>query len=215
VSDYLDAHTVEDLEALADALPDWKPVAPDNVIDLDERRQRRDAEIERLAAMPTLDYEQGRRAAASSLKMRPTELDRAVTAKRPKTDKFSMTADGLSMRGDLIAQPFEIIALARDATSSDEAVAWSALIRFRNPDGAIIEAPVSKAALIKEPNVALGALADHGLNIKCTKAAKEGLAEYLAAAEPKERLILVRRAGWSSAARVFALLDDIIGGSRQ
>lgn len=211
-----------------DGPPEWKPNGkgnewtppaapkkPDNIVDLDEHRRNRDEEIERLAGLDDIDYEQRRKESAKTLNMRPTELDRHVKNKRPKSDKFSMTDAGLHLRNEWIAQAFEIVALARDTTSSDQSVAWSTLVRFRNPDGATCEAPVSKAALVREPNVALAALADHGLNIKCTKAAKEGLVEYLAAAEPKERLILVRRAGWSSDARTFALLDEIMGGSRR
>jgi uncharacterized protein (DUF927 family) len=211
VSDWIAAgHTREELAALIDAAPDYArtpaPEPNNNVIDLNEHRRRREAEIERLAAMDPLDYEQELKTAAKALNVRQTALDRVVKARRPKPSKFAMTDHGLSLRGDWIAQPFEVVALARDAA---EALGWSALVRFRNPDGAICEAPVSKAALLKEPNVALSTLADHGMNIKATKAAKDGLAEYLAAAEPKQRLILARRVGWIDGA--FLLPDEIIG----
>jgi uncharacterized protein (DUF927 family) len=107
---------------------------------------------------------------------------------------------------------FDIIALAGDAASADDATGWSTVIRFQNPDGALCEAHVSKAALIKEPNAALADLVDRGLKIETRRQAKNRIVALLVAAEPKERRIIARRVGWSGGAkRVFILPDEIIG----
>ena len=114
--------------------------------------------------------------------------------------KFSLIETGLYRRKgkkwDWIAQPFEILGLARDAASDEGVVGWGKFVRFRNPDGLTCEEIVTTAALHSDPNALISQLADRGMNIKCTAVARRLFAEYLASVEARERVTVARRIGW-------------------
>jgi len=133
----------------------------------------------------------------------------------PGDNKFCLTEDGLHRRvenrWEWIAQPFEILAMTREAVSDEEVVGWGLLLRFRNPDGLSCEVPVAAALLHKDPSVVIGQLADHGMNIKCTLNARRSFAEYLASVKSKERATVARRVGWIEDGSAFMLPDGIVG----
>ena len=128
--------------------------------------------------------------------------------------KFSLTESGLYRRKgkkwQWLAQPFEVLGLARDDQDGD----WGKLVRFRNPDGRVREEIIKTATLHDDPNAVISALAGHGMDIKCTAVARRSFAEYLAAVDAKERVTTARRIGWLEVGgrRVFVLPDEIIGG---
>ncbi|HZZ22332.1 MAG TPA: DUF927 domain-containing protein, partial [Roseiarcus sp.] len=115
---------------------------------------------------------------------------------------------------DWIAQPFELLGLARDITTDSEIVAgWGKVIRFKNPDGRICEEIVNDAALHGDTNALISQLADHGMRIKGTLAARQSVAEYLVSADAALRVTVVRLIGWIeiNGRRAFVLPSEIIG----
>ena len=95
VSDWLSqGHTGEELQALVKAAPDYDggPPPPPPPPPEDE------IEIERLARLPTLDYDRARVAAAKQLGCRPAILDRLRAAKRAELGLDGGGADGLPGR---------------------------------------------------------------------------------------------------------------------
>jgi hypothetical protein len=142
----------------------------------------------------------------------PIEIE-ASAAEARQASQFSLTDTGLYRRKDekwqWVAQPFEVLGLARDVVGAD----WGRLIRFRNPDGGLVEEIVSAAALHGEAGGLIGRLAHLGMNIKGTLVARRSFAEYLLSVEPPERVTIARRVGWlkAKAKLVFILPDEIIG----
>jgi putative DNA primase/helicase len=86
VSDWLSAgHTREELVALIETAPDYAASAEQPQAELSEQgADGTDAEIERLAKLSTIQYEQERKGAASQLGVRAPILDRLVQAERER-----------------------------------------------------------------------------------------------------------------------------------
>jgi rubredoxin len=85
VSDWLaEGHTGEELAALIEAAPDYAGAEQPQVEPLEQGGDGTDAEIERLAKLSTIEYEQERKGAASQLGVRAPILDRLVQAERER-----------------------------------------------------------------------------------------------------------------------------------
>jgi uncharacterized protein (DUF927 family) len=152
------------------------------------------------------------------------EIEReGETENEPEEDdgRFSLTETGLWAKGTdnkwkRIAQPFEIVGGARDAADArGETGDWGKLIRFKNSDGAPIERIVTLASLHGDAGALVSSLGYWGMDIKCTPTARRLFAEFLASADVKERVTVVRHSGWLDigGARAFALPGEIINGA--
>jgi hypothetical protein len=155
---------------------------------------------------------------------RPPQEGESLPEPQPKTEApssstkgdpagFLMGPSGLYRRidGDWVwlSQPFEVLAIARDAAASN----WSKVVRFRHLDGASHEVTLSWVSLHGEPGAAVGALAEHGMSIKCTAPARRAFIEYLGSVEVAARATLVPHTGWveTRSGRAFVLPDEVIG----
>jgi uncharacterized protein DUF927/Toprim domain-containing protein len=131
----------------------------------------------------------------------------------PEDGNFSLTEAGLYLRKDnkwnWIAQPFEVLGLARD----EESAHWGKLVRFVNADDVTCEEIVGVTLLHRDLGAAIDPLLDHGMNIKCTVSARQSFAQYLASTQASERVTTAHRIGWHEAegGLVFVLPDEIIG----
>jgi uncharacterized protein (DUF927 family) len=127
--------------------------------------------------------------------------------------KFSMTETGLHRRKnrkwEWIAQPFETLSEARDATSAS----WGKLIRFTNVDGVTHEVIAGLAALHGDAGQLISSLADRRMDIKGTMVARRALTEYLVSAQSDARATIVHSTGWAEIGgnRVFVLPNKVIG----
>jgi hypothetical protein len=101
VSDWLAVaeHTSERLKALIEAAPEYRRPSEQTTTSKDNKAVDDDAELERLARLPALDYERGRKEAAEILGARATLLDKLVAAKR---DELGLDEDD-SKQGHAIA----------------------------------------------------------------------------------------------------------------
>src|SRR5262249_57999713 len=84
ISDWLDAgHSREELDTLINEAPDYvKAESEKNKAESEPHADDADAEIERLAKLTPLEYEQQRKGAAEKLDMRAGVLDRLVRDER-------------------------------------------------------------------------------------------------------------------------------------
>jgi uncharacterized protein (DUF927 family) len=143
--------------------------------------------------------------------LNPSQDGKAVSSLPDGGKKFRMTMAGLFRRGDngweWISQPFEVLALARDASGSN----WSKVVRFRHLDGVSHEVTISWASLHGEPGSAVGVLADQGMDIKCTMLARRAFIEYLGSVVVAARATIVPCTGWVDGRRAFVLPDEVIG----
>jgi uncharacterized protein (DUF927 family) len=110
---------------------------------------------------------------------------------------FSMASSGLYRGRMRISQPFEIVAQTR-AITDGRATDWGLRLRFRNPDGAVIEEPIASRTLYGEPSTIAADLAAAGMDINNTAAAKTALATYLGSVKVKSRILIATRTGWTT-----------------
>jgi uncharacterized protein (DUF927 family) len=141
-----------------------------------------------------------------------------ITGDDEHDGKFSMTESGLyrnkNKKWTWVSQSFEVLGLARGAAPQNETAAgWGKLVRFKNPDGKICEEVVTAAMLHSDMNGAMTQLADRGMEIKGTVAARRSLAEFLIAAKAETRVTIAHSTGWieSDSARAFVIPGAIIG----
>jgi hypothetical protein len=155
-------------------------------------------------------------------------FDRAIageTSKAREGDEddskaFSMTKTGLWRRTEeggweYIAQPFEVLGLARSAAFDGRVSGWGRLIRFANPDSAVVEEVVPSSALQGDPATIAGTLADLGFTIEATGPARRSFVQYLNRVEAKARITLAARTGWVMAGGKLAFIipGAVIGGA--
>ena len=195
----------------------------DNIVNLEEERKRRiadvAAEVERLAKLSESDYVAEKKSAADKLKITQRDLEKLVNAKRvkPPKDGFEMRKDGLYKRekGELrlVSRPFEVVMKVRDLSFGLEAGGWGIKIKFADEYGVEREASASIGHLHQDANAAVGLLAECGLRVEGTKTARLDLAQFLIAAKSKSKSSIVRRTGWIDAAgtTAFVMPDRIIG----
>jgi uncharacterized protein (DUF927 family) len=140
--------------------------------------------------------------------------------------KFSLTETGLWWRNGkrkqnkwkLIAQPFQILGLTRDAADAlGQSGDWGKLIRFKNSDGVEIERVIPLTSLHGDAGALVSSLGYWGMDITCTPTARRRFAEFLASADIKDRVTVVHRSGWLDigGARAFALPSEIINGGKE
>jgi putative DNA primase/helicase len=108
---------------------------------------------------------------------------------------FSMTPNGLFRGRMFVCGPFEVVARSRIITDG-KATDWGLRIRFKNPDGAVIEEPIAARDLYGEPARLAAELASLGMDINNTPAAKSALASYLGSVKIKDRALIATRTGW-------------------
>ena len=140
-------------------------------------------------------------------------------ASEDDTEAFSMTKTGLWRRSPdgvwrFVAQPFEVLGLARSASADGKVSSWGRLIGFDNPDGARIEEVVASAALQGDPATVAAALADAGMTIEATGPARRSFVQYLNGVDTKARITLALRTGWVAVGgkRAFIVPGAVIGG---
>ena len=141
----------------------------------------------------------------------------------PEDGKFSLTETGLWWRKKndkwkRIAQLFEILGSARDAADTlGQTGDWGKFIRFKNSDGAEIERLVPLTALHGDASALVSSLGYWGMDITCTPTARRLFAEFLASADVKDRVTVVRHSGWLDigGVRAFALPSEIINGGKE
>jgi hypothetical protein len=134
--------------------------------------------------------------------------------------KFSMTDAGLFRRigaseppkWEHVAQPFTLLGCVRDpANARGERDGWGRLITFTNRDGVARTVMVGDAELHSDAGKLAAMLADKGMAIEGTLAARRALAEYLLSALTENRVTVVRRAGWQDVGgAAFVVTDQAI-----
>ena len=117
---------------------------------------------------------------------------------------FSMTPNGLFRGRMFVCGPFEVVAQSRIITDG-KATDWGLRIRFRNPDGAVIEEPIAARDLYGEPMRLSAELASLGMDINNSAAAKSALASYLGSVKVKDRALITTRTGWTAVQRQAGL----------
>ena len=118
-------------------------------------------------------------------------------------------------RWEFISAPFEVLGLARSAAFDGKVSGWGGLIKFANPDNAIIEEVVPSSALQGDPATIAGTLADLGFTIEATGPARRSFVQYLNRVEAKARITLASRTGWVTAGGgklAFIVPGAVIGG---
>ena len=131
------------------------------------------------------------------------------------TFKFSMEESGLYRGRSLISQPFEIVAQIR-AVIDGKASGWGMLVRFKNPDGFLVEEVIPSKSLHADPSTLAGQLADAGMNVRATAAGRKAFVEYLGSASVKDRMIVTRHTGWidvGGGLPAFVLPHEVIGSN--
>ena len=129
---------------------------------------------------------------------------------------FSMTANGLFRGRMFVCGPFEVVAQSRIITDG-KATDWGLRIRFKNPDGAVIEEPIAARDLYGEPMRLAAELASLGMDINNSAAAKSALAAYLGSVKVKDRVLIATRTGWITAhgKPAFVLPGQTIGAGSE
>ena len=129
---------------------------------------------------------------------------------------FSMTPNGLFRGRMFVCGPFEVVAQSRIITDG-KATDWGLRIRFKNPDGAVIEEPVAARDLYGEPMRLSAELASLGMDINNSAPAKSALATYLGSVKVKDRALITTRTGWATvhSKPVFVLPNQTIGGGSE
>jgi uncharacterized protein (DUF927 family) len=110
---------------------------------------------------------------------------------------------------DWISQPFEVLALARNAAEEG----WSQVVRFRAYGRRECQAVVNIATLHSDPHQAIDALINQGMKIRNTTQAHQAFVEYLAEIEATKWATIAHCTGWVEVdgKRAFVLPDEIIG----
>jgi Domain of unknown function (DUF927) len=129
---------------------------------------------------------------------------------------FSMTPNGLFRGRMFVSGPFEVVAQSRIITDG-KATDWGLRIRFKNPDGAVIEEPIAARDLYGEPMRLSAELASLGMDINNSAAAKSALASYLGSVKVKDRALITTRTGWATVhgKPVFVLPNQTIGAGSE
>ena len=98
-----------------------------------------------------------------------------------------------------------------------KATDWGLRIRFKNPDGAVIEEPVAARDLYGEPMRLSAELASLGMDINNSAPAKSALATYLGSVKVKDRALIATRTGWATVhgKPVFVLPNQTIGAGSE
>ena len=132
------------------------------------------------------------------------------------TKSFAMTPSGLFRGRMFVCGPFEVVAQSRIITDG-KATDWGLRVRFKNPDGAVIEEPVSARDLYGEPMAVAAELAALGMFISNVAAAKSALAVYLGSVKVKDRALIATRTGWITVRGkpAFVLPSQTIGAGRE
>jgi uncharacterized protein (DUF927 family) len=111
--------------------------------------------------------------------------------------RFEMRAEGLFKKGDgdsamWVCGPFVIEGETRD----DEARSWGLLLSWRDRDGGLHEEAFARALFAGECGEVRARLADAGLSLNASQAARQALAEYLNVASSPLRARGVDKIGW-------------------
>lgn len=130
---------------------------------------------------------------------------------------FTITPEGVSQvivkDGEVkpplkICSRLDVTALTRDHDSSN----WGLELRFTDPDGVVKTWAMPKETLAGgNGDRYCGSLLKMGLTIESGKQARDGLAAYLAAANPEARALSVKQPGWFN--NMFVLPDAAYGRS--
>ena len=260
--------TAEQLQQLVDALPSFdgttgeplagpaepfaqptetaaaKPgVGAGQVSEPDEAAQQFDSETARLSWLNQIEYERCRKAAAQTLKVSVSILDRAVMAQKAKRRAEAEAKhraqpqpepgvvqwplgvlscnDGLYMDvgGDAgplwLCAPIEVLGLGRDAAGEG----WGRWLRWLDADGRVHTWPMPAKLLMVQPGELEAALVDRGLNINADPRARQHLRHALNAVTTGSRVTFVDRPGWhisEGGQRAFVLSNgEVIGPSAE
>ena len=127
-----------------------------------------------------------------------------------------MTPKGLFRGRMFVCGPFEVVAQSRIITDG-KATDWGLRIRFKNPNGAVIEEPVAARDLYGEPMRLSAELASLGMDINNSAPAKSALATYCSSVKVKDRALITTRTGWATvhSKPVFVLPNQTIGGGSE
>jgi uncharacterized protein (DUF927 family) len=98
-----------------------------------------------------------------------------------------------------------VLALVRDFSSR----AWSLLVELVDADGRHHQLTLPRAMIINDSTTMRERLADAGLMMLATGAARTALATYLSLAEPRRRVTMVQQLGWHD--KTFVLPDGAFG----
>jgi uncharacterized protein (DUF927 family) len=137
------------------------------------------------------------------------------TIGRFRTDKTGVWCDETGRDGETtpkwICAPLDIQGSTRDGDAKN----WGLGVSFPDPDGMVHYLVIPKRALLGEGNDALRLLIDEGLRVAAGKPSAARLVEYLATANPSERIRTTTRTGWhgNDEGRVFVLADAAYGAS--
>ncbi|MES2025268.1 MAG: DUF927 domain-containing protein [Pseudomonadota bacterium] len=144
-----------------------------------------------------------------------TEIDHLPEEYNVKS--FTITPEGVSQiiikDGEVkpplkICSRLDVTALTRDHDSSN----WGLELRFTDPDGVVKTWAMPKETLSgSNGDRYCGSLLKMGLSIESGKQARDGLAAYLAAANPEARALSVKQPGWFN--NIFVLPDAAYGKS--
>ena len=129
---------------------------------------------------------------------------------------YALFHDGIYIMpaGDETAAPILVCSPIRvDAVFANKhGKGWGKIIAVRNSDGVWQDVHVTNEELQKTPNVVLGRLIDHGLQLAHNKKAKEQIFTLLGRWKPANRMTSVNKLGWvSDDHAAFAMPDGAIG----
>ncbi|MBU8538720.1 DUF927 domain-containing protein [Falsiroseomonas tokyonensis] len=112
-----------------------------------------------------------------------------------------------------LSAPFRVLAETRDPESR----AWGLLLHFRNRDGVVHELAIPKRLIAGEGGEVRQILADCGLDLASSQAARQAFMDYLCSIQTPERAVSVPRIGWHRVGDrlVFVLPDGVIGEARE
>lgn len=108
-----------------------------------------------------------------------------------------------------ISSRIDVVALTRDNDSTN----WGMELHFKDPDGKQKEWALPRELLASGGDSYRASLLKMGASVETSKAAREGLAEYLVAACPEGRALSVRQPGWFNG--LFVLPNAVYGSSSE
>ena len=163
-------------------------------------------EENRTRCEPPLEENEVKRIAASAVRYSPIAH---------LGGKFVVKPDGIYVwagKGEhsatqWICSPLEIVAETRNHASES----WGRILKFPNRDGKLQSYLLSMKLLAGDSAAWCGELLDLGLRINPTPFARQALAQYISAANPKKFVRSVHRVGWHGQA--FILPDETFGGT--
>ncbi len=108
-----------------------------------------------------------------------------------------------------ISSRIDVVALTRDQDSTN----WGMELQFKDPDGVLKRWALPRELLASGGDSYRASLLKMGAVVETSKAAREGLAEYLVAASPEGRALSVRQPGWFNG--LFVLPNAVYGSSSE